>query len=583
MRHFTEVRDSLKIEWDAPIVMNDGVTLRCDIFRPNDDKKYPVILSYGPYGKSHLTSEGYAKSWGMLLNAYPEVMEGTSGKYLSWEVVDPEIWVPWGYICLRIDSRGAGNSEGILDLLSARETQDIYDCIEWVAEQQWCDGKVAMSGISYFGTNQWAVGALCPPHLSACIIWEGGLDYYREYARHGGILSDMCKYWPDKRIFPLQHGNGDRGYKNRITGENGTGNKTLHPYELQKMHVNSLAFNLEHEMFDEKMQSRKPDISKMTVPLFSTANWGGAPLHPRGNYEGFIDAGSNEKFLEVHGDMHWGHYYTKYGITLQKQFLDYYVKGIDTGWNKRPGRVQLQVRHIDKFVERFEDDWPIPRAQWQKWYLTPSNGLTLDSAAPDTAKETYNAAGDGLTFLSEPFEQEAEFTGPMASKLFVSSESMDADIFLVLRLFAPDMTEVTFQGANDPKSPIGMGWLRASHRELDAEKTLPYRPYHTHAKKELLEPGKVYELDIEIQPTGIVVPAGYRIGLSVRGKDYVWGGYKHKLDPVYPLRIPVDTGVHEFTHTDADDRPFEIFGKDVTLYFGDDMQPYLMLPYIPEK
>ena len=86
------------------------------------------------------------------------------------------------------------------------------------------------------------------------------------------------------------------------------------------------------------------------------------------------------------------------------------------------------------------------------------------------------------------------------------------------------MKEVVFQGALDPHTPIGQGWLRASHRKLDKKLTLPFRPYHTHDEKQPLKPGQVYELDIEIVPTSIVVPKGYRVGLSVRGRDYVYPG-----------------------------------------------------------
>jgi len=469
-----------------------------------------------------------------------------------------------------------------MDMLSPQEAQDIYECIEWAAAQPWCDGKVAMNGISYFATNQWAVASLNPPHLAACVVWEGGLDYYREYSRSGGMLHDMGKYWATNQVYTMQYGNGDRSVKNRITGENICGDSTLSAAELAKNRNDFYYYNLVHEMFDEEMQARKPNVSKMTVPVLSTANWGGAPLHPRGNYEGFINAGSKDKFLEVHGDLHWGHFYTKYGIGLQKQFMDYYVKGIDNGWDKRPGRVQLQVRHVDKFVERFEDDWPIPRTVWQKWYLASDSTLSVQEA-PVSAAMTYDPKGEGFTFLSQPFAEETEFTGPMAAKLFVSSKSVDADLFLVVRLFTPDMEEVVFQGSNDPKTPVAMGWLRASHRKQDPEKTLPYRPYHTHDEKQPLEPDKVYELDIEIHPTGIVVPKGYRIGLSVRGKDYVWPGYKNKVDPVYPMRIPVEVGSAIFTHNDPVDRPVEIFGQDVTLHFSDEMRPYLLLPMIPEK
>ncbi len=129
-----------------------------------------------------------------------------------------------------------------------------------------------------------------------------------------------------------------------------------------------------------------------------------------------------------------------------------------------------------------------------------------------------------MTFLTAPLEDEIEITGPIAAKLWVSSATEDADLFLVVRVFAPDMKEVTFQGALDPHTPIAQGWLRVSHRKLDKKLTLPYRPYHTHDEEQKLDAGEVYEVDVEIWPTCIVVPKGYRIALTVRGKDYVYPG-----------------------------------------------------------
>ena len=130
--------------------------------------------------------------------------------------------------------------------------------------------------------------------------------------------------------------------------------------------------------------------------------------------------------------------------------------------------------------------------------------------------------GDGLTLpRRRPCRAETEITGPLAAlTLRVSSSTEDADLFVVLRVFTPDLREVTFQGAIDPHTPIAQGWLRASHRKLDPTLSLPYRPYHSHDERQPLRPGEVVELRIEIWPTSIVVPAGYRIGLTVRGRDY---------------------------------------------------------------
>jgi hypothetical protein len=181
--------------------------------------------------------------------------------------------------------------------------------------------------------------------------------------------------------------------------------------------------------------------------------------------------------------------------------------------------------------------------------------------------------------MTPPLREAMEITGPAAAKLFVSSSTPDADIFLVLRVFDPAGKEVLFHGANDPGMPVAMGWLRASHRKLDRELTLPYRPYHSHDERRPLAPGEVVELDVEIWPTCIVVPAGYRIGLSVRGKDYEndhqpvpspWGGQSMR-------------GAGPFQHNDPADRPAEVFGGRTTLHFDAERRHYVLLPVIPAR
>jgi hypothetical protein len=185
-----------------------------------------------------------------------------------------------------------------------------------------------------------------------------------------------------------------------------------------------------------------------------------------------------------------------------------------------------------------------------------------------------------VTFLTPPLEQETELTGPIAAKLWVSSATEDADLFLVVRVFSPDLKEVVFQGALDPHTPIAQGWLRVSHRKLDKKLSLPYRPYHTHDEEQKLTPGEVYEVDVEVWPTCIVVPKGHRIALTVRGKDYVYPG-----EPGAGLETlgKVWTGCAVFTHDDPRDRPAKVFGGNVTLHAGPDRQAHLLLPVIPKK
>jgi predicted acyl esterase len=292
-----------------------------------------------------------------------------------------------------------------------------------------------------------------------------------------------------------------------------------------------------------------------------------------------VRAAAKDKWLEVHGIEHWTHFYTDYGRKLQLKFFDYFLHGKKNGWNKQP-KVQLQVRHPgEKFVERAENEWPLKRTKWTKLYLDPGNGLLARKRAAGKATRTFEAMGAGVTFLTEPLDKATEITGPSAVKLFVSSSTRDADIFVVLRVFTGDLEEVVFQGAIDPHTPIGQGWLRASHRKLDATRTLPCRPWHTHDEEWPLTPGTPVELDIEIWPTCIVVPPGYRVGLTVRGKDYEYDGTDAALPhATYPMK-----GVGPFTHTDPRDRPPDIFGGVNTLHFGPDQAPYLLLPVIPPR
>jgi predicted acyl esterase len=240
--------------------------------------------------------------------------------------------------------------------------------------------------------------------------------------------------------------------------------------------------------------------------------------------------------------------------------------------------VLLQVRHIDgSFIERAEREWPLARTSWTRLFLDAED-LRLAIDRPRSAgRVSYSGFGPGVTFLTRPFEADTEITGPLAARLVVSSETEDADLFLVVRVFAPDLAEVTFPGNIDPHTPVAQGWLRASHRRLDPSQSLPYRPYHTHDARQPLRPHEPVELDIEIWPTCVVVPAGYRLGLSVRGTDYVYPGEPVRLSNV---KRPL-TGCGPYNHDEPRDRPAEIFGRDVTLHLDPERPSYLLVPIIP--
>jgi predicted acyl esterase len=579
-REVSEIRDGMRIDWDMPIKMDDGLVLRCDIYRPIKQGRYPVIMTYGPYGKWLHFDDLYSEQWRRMCEICPDVPTGSTNKYQCWEVADPEKWVPDSYVVIRVDSRGAGRSPGVIDIWSLREAQDLALCVEWAGVQPWSNGKVGLNGISYYAENQWQCAALQPKHLAAICLWEGAADFYRDMAHHGGIFCNgFTKGWSENQVYILQHGLGTRGFRSRMNGDWVSGPIELSPEQLGANRRNFYEDCLKHKLDTaEYWQSRMPDWSKVKVPLLSTANWGGQGLHPRGNFEGFVRAASKQKWLEAHGLEHWTHFYTDYGVALQKKFFGHFLKGEKTGWDRQP-RVQLQVRHPDKFVERHEKEWPLKRTKWTKFFLDPANSTMSTRRPAKKSQITYNGFGDGVTFLTEPLRKATEITGPIAAKLWVSSATEDADLFLVVRAFSPDMKELVFQGALDPHTPLAQGWLRVSHRKLDRKLTLPYRPYHTHDEEQKLKQGEVVECDVEVWPTSIVVPTGYRLALTVRGKDYVYpGGASGGLKTLGNF-----TGVGPFRHDDPRDRPAKVFGGDVTLHAGPKQNAYVMLPIIPEK
>jgi len=564
----------MRIDHDVPIPLDDGVRVRADVFRPPQAGRYPVILSYGPYAKGLPYQLGYPDQWKALIGSFPEVAAASTCRYQNWEVVDPERWVPDGYVCVRVDSRGAGRSPGALDIFSPRETRDYSECIEWAARQPWSTGKVGLNGISYYAINQWLVAGLQPPHLAAMCAWEGAADYYRDWHRHGGILTTFTRSWFDAQVRTIQHGIGSRGAVNPNTGELVAGPETLPDYALAQNRVDPFQRALMSELDGAWYRERSADWSQVKVPFLSAGNWGGQGLHLRGNVEAFVQAASAQKWLEIHGLEHWTHFSTNYGLGLQKRFFDHFLKGQDNGWDREP-RVRLNVRHVDGFVERTEHEWPLARTRWMKLYLNPiQRSLDRHPVTGRSAVE-YAALSEQVSFRTPGFTEETELTGPLAAKLFIGSTTSDADMFVVLQLFDPAGDEVTFPGAVEPRAPIAQGWLRASHRKLDPSLSMPYRPFHSHDEIQPLTPGRMYEVEVEIWPTCIVVPAGYTLAFTVQGRDFERESASRRLGPWEGLR-----GSGPFLHNHPWDRRPEVYAGRVTVYGGGPSDSHLLVPVI---
>ncbi|SIR27638.1 CocE/NonD family hydrolase [Bosea sp. TND4EK4] len=563
------------VERNVLIPVDDGLSLSADVFRPEGPQPVPVIMTLGPYGKGVRYQDQYSASWRWMTDRHPDLLEGSRREFLTWETVDPEIWVPWGYAVIRVDSRGAASTPGRLDILSPRETRDYAQAIEWAGSQPWSNGKVGLNGISYYAINQWHVAALAPRHLAAMIPWEGAADIYRDFFRHGGILSNrFLETWYPRQILSVQHGNAAAPL-DPWTGLRSSGPDDLTERERAEARVDTLANARARELEDEWYAARSPDWSKVTVPFLSAANWAGFGLHPRGNFEAFVNAASTEKWLEVHPGRHEEWFYLPFGMELQKRFLDHYLKGTPNGWQDAP-RVLLHIRRpfSEAFELRGEQEWPLARTLWRRMFLDASAGALGRDEAKAAGSTTFEALGAGIRLVSGELPETTEITGPLALKLFVSSSTIDADLFVTLLAFAPDGREVTFQGTVDARTPLAQGWLRASHRKLCPRRSLPYRPFHPHDEKWPLIPDEIYELDIEIWPTCIVLPQGYRLALDIRGMDFA--------RPLGAGEGP-HRGSGPWLHDDPIDRNPLVFGGRTTIHTGAAYPSHLLLPVIPAQ
>lgn len=479
----------------------------------------------------------------------------------------------------RVDSRGAGRSPGKIDVLSRREIWDYYLAIEWAGTQPWSNGKVGLNGISYYAVTQWLVACLQPPHLAAMIPWEGAADFYRDMCRHGGIQSNkFFEVWYPRQVLSVQHGNPDSAHDPWLN-ERSTGPETLSKEELEQNRTDPIRGTLERPLDGPFYRERSADWSKVTVPFLSPASWAGFGLHPRGNFEAFTQAASKHKWLECHPGRHEEWFYLDKGIDLQKRFFDHFLKGQDNGWDKQPPvLINLRRPFSNNFEVRHETEWPLTGTKWSPIYLDAwdSQKQTLSWKSPQKSSEMkFKALGEPVTFISSPLQEATEITGPLVAKIFASSTTTDLDLFVTFQAFSEDGREVEFQGTVDPHTPLGQGWLRASHRKLDKAKSLPYRPYHSHDEAQPLEPGKVYELDIEIWPTNILLPAGYKVALQISGTDF-----ERPLPPDQKYEGYVTLGSGPFLHNSPEDRPADIFGGETTIYTGADTSSYLLLPVI---
>lgn len=540
---------TLAADIDVHIPMRDGHSLVADVYRPHATGNYPVLITVGPYGKDLSFHEFNPGVYAKCPNKSP---------YMVWETPDPAWWVSRGYVVIRGDMRGMRRTPGLLTLHLQAELDDYHDAIEWAGTQPWSNGKVGLSGVSYFAFTQWQIAANPPPHLAAIIPWEGFSDFYREEQRHGGIFCNgfVEDRWYALRILQGQHGQG-------LAGE---------PLLPEAARARNRAYELpdhvrNNETEVDTYKSMSADLTKITLPVYSSGNWGGMGLHGRGCIEGYLKASSEFKWLEMHNGNFVYSYYGDEGLETQLRFFDYWLKGVDNGLLSTR-RIKLAIRNGPgrAFFWRFEDEWPLARTQWTPYFLNATSMTMTDSAnyAHAPASISYTNEKGIAEFTTAPFSKDTEITGPIKAKLFISSSTVDMDLFVDIRQLDATGKEVFVETTYADAGPIAKGWLRASHRKVDPKRSLPWQPYHTHDELQKLKPNEVVAIEVEIWPTSMVFPKGSSLMFSVTPGDGKAPG--------------------QFYHTDPTDRPADIFiDGTYTLHTGGQYDAHLLLPVIPSK
>ncbi|MBM3358254.1 MAG: CocE/NonD family hydrolase [Betaproteobacteria bacterium] len=550
----------LVIEKDVEIPVRDGARLKADIFRPKSGGRFPVIMNIGGYRKDKL--------W-----VPPADLEEEANPYMNWESVNPLWWIPRGYIAIRVDTRGSGKSPGMFDPWSRQEAVDFYDCIEWAAKRGWCNGRVGLSGISYFAMNQWLVAGLQPPSLKAIIPWEGAADMYRDLAYHGGLFClGFVANWFNNHMAHHLLGSPQQHNPDAFS------NNWLWQY---------MRHNLDTGWFDQ----RRAAWDRIKVPMLSAGNWSGMGLHLRGNTEGYLRAASRHKKLRIHAGTHYHPFYSEDGRRDQLRFFDHWLKGVDTGFmDEPPVRLLIRKGGAGNYEWRAEKEWPLKRTRWTRFYLAPAkvpvkgrdpaeghlavaaprrrgalaySAAAMSKAGVASASWTSTALPGslprlGISFETPPLREDLEVVGPAVLTLWVSSSTEDLDLFVTLRNIDRDGGDVWEIGQQQQNVPVAKGWLRASHRKLDPKLSLPFRPYHSHDERLLLRRNTPVKVEVEIWPTCMVFRKGHRVRLDIQPRDGL--------------------GSAPYTHYSAD---YNV-GQNI-VHTGGSTASHLLLPVIPRK
>lgn len=519
----------LRVERDVEVPMKDGVILRVNVYRPAGDEPVPVILSAHPYGKDnhpHRTRRGWSLNIQYRIMNQPAPIEISSET--GWEAPDPVWWVAQGYAVINADLRGAGHSDGTGSLFTDAEAADIVELIEWAGAQPWSTGRVGMLGVSYLAISQYKAAALNPPSLKAICPWEGFTDAYRDFMITGGVVENgFAKIWLalSRRVARLSTDLGK---------------------ERQS-----------HPLRDDWWEALTPNLAAITVPMLVCTSFSDDNLHSAGSMRAFQRVSSTDRFAYSHRGPKWATFYSEPARTVQRQFLDRYLKQEEVA---APDAFRLEVRESARAVAavRQEHEWPLARTAWTELFLGADGQLLASPLGAGTVEFPLRRNAAAFTWV---MEEDVELTGPMALKVWISLGGRDdANIFVGVEKRAAGRA-VGFEGSYGyERDRVASGRLRVALRELDAARSTPHEPEHTFTTVQPVAAGEVAPLDIPLTGSSTLFRKGDELRLLVAGRY---------LEPRNPL----------FGHFPTHYVPSR--GGRCIVHWGSEFPSRLLVPVIP--
>jgi uncharacterized protein len=499
---FRSVPVDIVFEKDVAVRLRDGVTIHVDVFRPTGADKVPVIVAWSPYGKGQGTSPSVMGVFAMV-----GLDNGIVSGLEKFEGPDPALWCAQGYAICNPDIRGVVDSDGDSVLWDRQEGRDCYDLIEWLADQEWCSGKVGMSGTSYLAVSQWFTAAEQPPHLAAINPSEGVSDVYRDLVMRGGMP--------------------DTGFTRQLQDGSFFG-------KSQKEDVLSEAER--NPLMNALWENKIPDFDKITVPAYVVASYSNT-LHTAGTFRAWRRIASPKKWLRIHNSQEWPDYYDEANREDLRRFFDRYLKDEDNGWELTP-RVRYSVLDLagGDQVGVAADEFPPSGVVATKYYLNGASRALSTEAPIDEVTADYDVDSNpnAVSFIVQ-FDQETVLVGYPKAHLWVEARGADdMDLFvLVQKLDAygtplqqftvPNQNarvhDLTDHGATILRYKGSDGRLRVSARHLDEALSTDDVPAHSFDRIEKLSPGEIVDIEIDLLPIGLVFYPGEKLRFVISSRN----------------------------------------------------------------